>query len=157
MSDLIKISASLQEAQRYMAECLEFVTQDEPFVLEFNDSSGAYVQAIRDSRLQMCVEISGPESIEGALAHGVEAKLADLGWGMPRQPDADTPNFWREYPKDADLKLIAKDAILGVAVAFPEVKFVGGFVDPVMSMDEAIELTENGKRFFARLDETKEV
>ena len=145
MSDLIKISASLQEAQRYMAECLEFVTQDEPFVLEFNDSSGAYVQAIRDSRLQMCVEISGPESIEGALAHGVEAKLADLGWGMPRQPDADTPNFWREYPKDADLKLIARDAILGVAVAFPDAKF-SGTGDPILSMDEAIELVETGQR-----------
>ena len=145
MSDQIKISASLQEAQRYMAECLEFVTQDEPFVLEFNHSSGAYVQATRDSRLQMCVEISGPESIKGALAHGVEAKLAELGWGMPRQPDADTPNFWREYPQDVDLKLIARDVILGVAVAFPDAKFSGSG-DPVLSMDEVIELLEAGQR-----------
>lgn len=145
MSDQIKISASLQEAQRYMSECLEFVTREEPFVLEFNDSSGAYAQAIRDSRLQMCVEISGPESIEGELASGVEAKLAELGWGMPRQPDADTPNFWREYPKDADLKLIARDAILGVAVAFSDAKF-SGTGDPILSMDEAIELLEDGQR-----------
>jgi hypothetical protein len=29
MTDQIKISASLQEAQLYIAECLEFVTQDE--------------------------------------------------------------------------------------------------------------------------------
>ena len=156
MSDQIKISASLQEAQRYMAECLEFVTQDEPFVLEFNDSSDAYAQAIRDSRLQMCVEISGPESIEGDLTPEVATKLGELGWGMPRQPHADTPNFWREYPEVADFKLIAKDAILGVALALPDAKFVGGFVDPVISMDEAIELAENGQRFFARLNETKE-
>jgi DNA-directed RNA polymerase subunit RPC12/RpoP len=67
---------------------------------------------------------------------------------MPRQPDADTPNFWREYPEDADFKLIAKESILGVAVAFPEAKFVGGFVDPVMSMDEAIDLVESGQRVF---------
>jgi hypothetical protein len=145
MSSQLKISASLQEAQRYMAECLEFVTHYEPFVLEFNDSSGAYAQAIRDSRLQMCVEISGPESIEGKLASGVEAKLGDLGWGMPRQSDADTPNFWREYPKDADLKLIARDTILGVAVAFPDAKF-SGTGDPILSMDEAIELLEDGQR-----------
>ena len=132
-----------------MSECLEFVTQDEPFVLEFNDSSGAYAQAIRDSRMQMCVEISGPESIEGELASGVEAKLADLGWGMPRQPDADTPNFWRENPKDADVKLIARDAILGVAVAFPNAQSSGSG-DPVLSMDEAIELVEVGQKLFAR-------
>mgnify|MGYP000343617101 CR=1 FL=1 len=150
MADQIKISASLQEAQLYMAECLEFVTQDEPFVLEFKDAQGAYVQAIRDSREQMCVEISGPESIECDLAPELVAKLAELGWGMPRQPDADTPNFWREYPEDADFKLIAKDAILGVAVAFPEAKFVGGFVDPVMSMDEAIELVESGQCVFVQ-------
>jgi DNA-directed RNA polymerase subunit RPC12/RpoP len=148
MTDQIKISASLQEAQRYMAECLEFVTQDEPFVLEFKGAQGAYVQATRDSRDQMCVEISGPESIEGVLDPEVEAKLAELKWGMPRQPDADTPNFWREYPEDGDLKLIAKDAIVGVAVAFPKAKFVGGFVDPVMSMAEAIELVESGQRVF---------
>jgi hypothetical protein len=93
MTDQIKISASLQEAQLYMAECLEFVTQDEPFVLEFKDAQGAYVQAIRDGREQMCVEISGPESIEGNIDPEVEAKLAELGWGMPRQPDADTPKL----------------------------------------------------------------
>jgi DNA-directed RNA polymerase subunit RPC12/RpoP len=148
MTDEFKISASLQEAQLYMAEGLEFVTQDEPFVLEFKDAQGAYVQAIRDSREQMCVEISGPESIEGDLTPEVASKLAELGWGMPRQPDADTPNFWREYPEDADFKVIAKDAILGVAVVLPEAKFVGGFVDPVMSMDEAIELVESGQRVF---------
>jgi DNA-directed RNA polymerase subunit RPC12/RpoP len=148
MTDQIKISASLQQAQLYMAECLEFVTQDEPFVLEFKDAQGAYVQAIRDSREQMCVEISGPESIEGNIDPEVEAKLAELGWGLPRQPDADTPNFWREYLEDADFKLVAKDAIVGVAVAFPEAKFVGGFVDPVMSMAEAIELVESGQRVF---------
>jgi DNA-directed RNA polymerase subunit RPC12/RpoP len=148
MTHQIKISASLQEAQLYIAECLEFVTQDEPFVLEFNGAQGAYVQAIRDSREQICVEISGTESIEGNLDPEVEAKLADLGWGMPRQPDAETPNFWREYPEDADFKHIAKDAILGVAVTFPEAKFVGGFVDSVMSMDEAIELVESGQRVF---------
>jgi DNA-directed RNA polymerase subunit RPC12/RpoP len=147
MTDQIKISASLQEAQLYMAECLEFVTQDEPFVLEFNDARGAYVQAIRDSREQMCVEISGPESIEGNIDPEVEAKLAEFGWGMPRQPDADTPNFWREYPEDADFKLIAKDAILGVAVAFPDAKFSGSS-DPILSMDEAIELVQSGKRVF---------
>jgi hypothetical protein len=65
-------------------------------------------------------------------------------------------NFWREYPEDADFKLVAKDAILGVALAFPDAKFVGGFVDPLMSMDEAIELVESGQRFFARMDEAKE-
>jgi DNA-directed RNA polymerase subunit RPC12/RpoP len=137
MTDQIKISASLKEAQLYMAECLEFVTQDEPFVLEFNDARGAYVQAIRDSREQMCVEISGPESIEGEITTELAAKLAELGWGMPRQPDADTPNFWREYLEDADFKQIAKDAIIGVAVAFPDAKFSGSS-DPILSMEEAI-------------------
>jgi DNA-directed RNA polymerase subunit RPC12/RpoP len=148
MTDQIKISASLQDAQAYMAECLEFVTQEAPFILDFNDSFGSYVQAVRDDHDQMCVEISGPESIEGQLPPEVAPALVQLGWGIPRQPNADTPNFWREYPEDADLKLIAKDAIVGVAVAFPDAKFVGGFVDPVMAMDEAIELVESGQRVF---------
>ena len=149
MTDQIKISASLQDAQAYMAECLEFVTQDEPFVLDFNDSHGSYVQAVRDDHEQMCVEISGPECIQGELAPEVAAKLVKLGWGLPRQPEADTPNFWREYPEDADLKQIAKDAILGVAIAFPEAKFLASG-DPVMSMDEAIELVEQGKKVFVQ-------
>lgn len=150
MSDQIKISASLQDAQAYMAECLEFVTQDEPFVLDFNDSYGSYVQAVRDDFDQICVEISGPESIEGELSREVVAKLVELGWGLPHQLGADTPNFWREYPDDADLKQVAKDAILGVAIAFPDAKFIGGFVDPVMSMGEASELLEQGKKVFVQ-------
>lgn len=145
MTDQIKISASLQDAQAYIAECLEFVTQDEPFVLEFNDSQDAYVQAVRDDFDQICVEISGPEAIAGELAPEVAAKLVKLGWGLPRQPEADTPNFWREYPDDADLKQIARDAIIGVAVAFPDAKFSGSG-DPIVSMDEAIELVQNGQR-----------
>ena len=150
MTDQIKISASLQDAQAYMAECLEFITQDEPFVLDFNDSYGSYVQAVRDDFDQICVEISGPESIEGDLSPELVAKLAELGWGLPHQLGADTPNFWREYPDDADLKQIAKDAIIGVAVAFPEANFIGGFVDPAMSMDEASELLEQGKMVFVQ-------
>jgi hypothetical protein len=124
MTDHIEVSPSLQEAQLYMAECLDFVTQDEAFVLDFIDPHGSYVQAVRDSREQVCVEISGPEYIEGELAPEVAGKLVKLCWGFPRQPEADTPNFWREYPEDADVKLVAKDAILGVAVAFPGAKFV---------------------------------
>ena len=150
MTDQIKISGSLQDAQAYMAECLEFVTQDEPFVLAFNDSYGSYVQAVRDSFDQICVEISGPESIQAGLAPEVAAKLVKLGWGLPRQPEADTPNFWREYPDDADFKQIANDAIIGVAVAFPDAKFIGGFVDPLMSMDEAVELVDQGKKVFVQ-------
>lgn len=148
MTDQIKISASLQDAQAYMAECLEFVTQDEPFILDFNDSYGSYVQAIRDDDEQMWVEISGPEFIEGELSPEVAGKLVKLGWGLPRQLEADTPNFWRKYPEDVDFKQIAKDAIIGVAVAFPDAKFIGGFVAPVMSMDEAIELVEQGKKVY---------
>jgi DNA-directed RNA polymerase subunit RPC12/RpoP len=150
MTDRIKISASLQDAEAYMAECLEFVTQDEPFVLDFNDSYGSYVQAVRDDFDQICVEISGPESIEGELAPEVAAKLVKLGWGLPRQHEADTPNFWREYPDDVDLEQIAKEAIIGVAVAFPDAKFSGSLVDPVISMDEAIELFEQGKKVFVQ-------
>ena len=151
MTDQIKISASLQDAQAYMAECLEFVTQDEPFVLDFNDSYGSYVQAVRDDFEQMCVEISGPESIEGELSPEVVAKLVELGWGLPRQLGADTPNFWREYPDDTDLKQIAKEAVIGVAIAFPDAKFIGGLVDPVTAMDEAIELLEQGKKVFVQV------
>lgn len=150
MSDQIKISPSLQDAQAFMAECLEFVTQDEPFVLDFNDSFGSYVQAIRDDADQICVEISGPESIQGELGSEAIAKLAELGWGMPRSPEADTPNFWREYPEDADFKQVAKDAILGVAVAFPDAKFISTMVDSIMNMDEAVELIEQGEKVFVQ-------
>ena len=150
MTDQIKISASLQDAQAYMAECLEFVTQDEPFVLDFTDSYGSYVQAVRDDFDQICVEISGPESIQAELAPKVADKLLKLGWGLPRQPEADTPNFWREYPDDTDLKQIAKETIIGVAVAFPDAKFIGGLVDPVMSLDEASKLLEQGKKVFVQ-------
>jgi DNA-directed RNA polymerase subunit RPC12/RpoP len=149
MTDQIKISASLQDAQAYMAECLEFVTQDEPFILDFNDSYGSYVQAVRDDHDQMCVEISGPDSIEGELALDIAAKLVKLGWGLPRQPDADTPNFWREYPEDADFKLISKDAILGVAVAFPEAQFPGSGT-PDVSLGEMAERVEQGEKVFGR-------
>jgi DNA-directed RNA polymerase subunit RPC12/RpoP len=152
MTNQVKISASLQEAQLYMAECLEFVTQDEPFVLEFNGAQGSYVQAVRDSREQMCFEISGPESIEGELAAEVIDKLVKLGWEQPRQPGADTPNVWRIYPNDADYKQIAKDAILGVAVAFPDAKFSGSG-DFIVSMDEAIELVQGGQRVFIQPQE----
>ena len=149
MTDRIKISPLLQDAQAYMVECLEFVTQDEPFVLNFNDSYGSYVQAVRDDFDQMCVEISGPESIEGELAPEVAAKLVELGWGLPRQPEADTPNFWREYPEDADFKLIAKDAIIGVTVAFPEAKFLSSG-DPFTSLDELVEHIEQGEKVFLK-------
>jgi DNA-directed RNA polymerase subunit RPC12/RpoP len=148
MTDQIKISASLQEAQLYMAECLEFVTQDEAFVLDFVDSHGSYVQAVRDSHEQVCVEISGPESIQGELAPEVADKLAKLGWGLPRQPEADTPNFWREYPEDADVKLVAKDAILGVAVAFPDAKFELLDSGESMSLDEALKILNSGSKTF---------
>jgi hypothetical protein len=150
LTDQNKISASLQDAQAYLAECLEFVTQDEPFVLDFNDSFGSYVQAVRDDFDQICVEISGPKAIAGELAPEVAAKLVKLGWGLPRLPEADTPNFWREYPDDADLKQIAREAIIGVAVAFPDAKFIGGAVDPVMSMDDAIERIEQGQKVFVQ-------
>ncbi len=151
MTDQIKISASLQDAQAYMAECLEFVTQDEPFVLDYNDSYGSYVQAVRDDFDQICVEISGPESIQGELSPEVVAKLVKLGWGLPRQPEVDTPNFWRQYPDDADYKQIAKDAILGVAIAFPDAKFIGGVVNPGISMGEVSERLEQGKKVFVQV------
>jgi DNA-directed RNA polymerase subunit RPC12/RpoP len=148
LTDQIKISASLQEAQLYMAECLEFVTQDEAFVLDFIDSHGSYVQAVRDSREQVCVEISGPESIEGELAPEVADKLVKLGWGLPRQPEADTPNFWREYPEDADLQVIAKDTILGVAVAFPDANFELSDSGESMSLDETLKILNSGTKTF---------
>lgn len=150
MSDQIKISPSLQDAQAFIAECLEFVSHDAPFVLDFYGEDGCYVQSIRGTEDEIFLELSGPSSVKTPISQIVIDRLVALGWGLPNQPEVDTPNFWREYPEDADFTQIAQDAILGVAVAFPDAKFISTMVDSIMNMDEAIELIEQSEKVFVQ-------
>jgi hypothetical protein len=54
MTDQFKISATLREAQFYVAECFDLVTQEEPFILGFAGSQGSQFQDIRDgSRISL--------------------------------------------------------------------------------------------------------
>lgn len=149
MSDQIKISASLQDAQVFIAECLEFVTQDEPFVLDFYGEDGCYVQAIRGSSDEVILEVSGPGSVNLPISQTSIEQLVRLGWGLPHEPEANTPNFWREYDGDEDFKAIAKDAIIAVALCFPNATFNKN-EDSYISMDELAEQIELGEKGFAQ-------
>ena len=85
-------------------------THETPYIVEVQGNESIYYQVIRGHEGQYYSELSAPEATGKEANQAQREALEPLGWIMP---NADSPNYHREYAADADRYDIAADATRG--------------------------------------------
>ena len=85
-------------------------TEETPYIVESEGDESKYFQIIRGSNGEYYSELASPEAAGEESNQAQREALESLGWIMP---NADSPNYHREYASDADRYEIAADAARG--------------------------------------------
>lgn len=102
-----------QDAVQFMltvAHGIGFATEETPFIFESEPDEDKYYQLIRGTDGEYYSELSSPDAVGKPADEKQRAALEPLGWTMPNE---DSPNYHREYAKDADVYEVAADAVRG--------------------------------------------
>lgn len=102
-----------QDAVQFMimaAWGIKNATDDSPYMVESEGDASKYFQLIRGMEGEYYSELGSPEAAGKLEDKGQRAALESLGWVMP---NADSPNYHREYGLEALVCDIAADAARG--------------------------------------------